>query len=349
MSGADVLLAEISEQPAVVQRLLREGDEVAALGRRLAAAPPRIVRLAGHGTSDNAATFGVYAFARLAGWTAIRDSISVPVYDGILPDARGDVAIGLSQSGETPDVVGWLEAMRAAGAVTVAMTNDPGSALAATAEVVVPLRAGEERSVAATKTYTSELAVLARLAAHAGGSGPALDADLAATAELMDGAVPGLRRAVEPVAEALAWAGRMVLTGRGPEYATAREVALKLTELCQIGAVAMTATDLAHGPVAALDERFPVWISVAADSALPAVREAVGRVRQTRAPLIASGPAAAEVEGAAWRLPVPAAPQLVLSPLLSVLPGQLFAVALARAKGLDPGAPRNLRKVTLAR
>jgi glucosamine--fructose-6-phosphate aminotransferase (isomerizing) len=348
MSGADVLLAEIGEQPEVVRRLLREGAEVAALGRRLAAAPPRIVRLAAHGTSDNAATYAVYAFARLAGWTAIRDSISVPVYDGILPGARGDVAIGLSQSGETPDVVGWLEAMRAGGALAVAVTNDPGSALAAAAEVVLPLRAGEERSVAATKTYSAQLAVLARLAAYAGGSGPAVDEGLAATAEFADAAIPELRSAVEPVARELAWAGRMVVTGRGPEYATAREVALKLTELCQIGAVAMTATDLAHGPVAALDEHFPVWACVAADSALPAVREAVGRVREAGAPLIAAGPAAAEVQ-VAWALSVPAPPRLVLSPLLSVLPGQLFAVALARAKGLDPGAPRGLRKVTHAR
>lgn len=348
MSGADVLLSEISEQPAVLARGLHEGAEVAELGRRLAAAPPRIVRLAAHGTSDNAATYGVYAFARLAGWTAIRDSISLPVYDGIRPDAHGDLVIGLSQSGETPDVVGWLRAMRAGGALAVAVTNDSSSTLAEAAEVVLPLRAGEERSVAATKTYTAELAVLARLAAHAGGSGAALDQDLAATAELLEAAIPSVRSAVEPVAGALAWAGRMVLAGRGPEYATAREIALKLTELCQIGAVAMTATDLAHGPVAALDERFPVWVSVAADSALPAVREAVSRVRGTRAPLIASGPAAAEVEGA-MTLAVPVTPRLVLSPLLSVLPGQLLAVSLARAKGLDPGAPRNLRKVTLAR
>jgi glucosamine--fructose-6-phosphate aminotransferase (isomerizing) len=110
----------------------------------------------------------------------------------------------------------------------------------------------------------------------------------------------------------------------------------------------MTATDLAHGPVAALDVRFPVWVSAAYDAELEAVREAVARVAETRAPLVAAGPAAAEV-GAGHVLPVPRAPLDVLSPLLSVLPGQLFAVALAQAKGLDPGTPRNLRKVTLAR
>jgi len=348
MTNCSVLRGEILEQPDVLRRLLREGREVVDLGRRLAGAPPRIVRLAAHGTSDNAATYGVYAFARLAGWTAIRDSISVPVYDGVRPDARGDLAIGLSQSGETPDVVAWLEAMRAGGALTVAITNDPASALAATAEVVLPLRAGEERSVAATKTYTAELAVLARLAAHAGGDGSTLDDGIAATADLAATALESLDDAVTPLARELAWAGRMVLAGRGPEYATAREIGLKLTELCQVGAVAMTATDLAHGPVAALDEQFPVWLCVAGDSALPAVREAVGRVRETGAPLIASGPAAAELDGVR-ALPVAQPPQLLLSPLLSVLPGQLFAAALATAKGIDPEAPRHLRKVTMAR
>jgi glucosamine--fructose-6-phosphate aminotransferase (isomerizing) len=347
MTGADVLLAEIAEQPSVLDRL-RADTVIAGLGARLAAAPPRIVRLAAHGTSDNAATYGVYAFARLAGWTAIRDSISLPVYEDIHPEVRGDLAIGLSQSGETPDVVAWLEAMRAAGALAVAITNEPASALGRAADVVLALGAGEERSVAATKTYTAELAVLARLAAHAGGQGPALDEGLAATAGLAASAIATLPEAVAPVAASLAWAERLIVTGRGAEYATAREVALKLTELCQVGGVAMTATDLAHGPVAALDVRFPVWISAAYDAELEAVREAVARVKETRAPLVAAGPAAGEL-GAAHPLAVPRAPLSVLSPLLSVLPGQLFAVALAQAKGLDPGAPRNLRKVTFAR
>jgi glucosamine--fructose-6-phosphate aminotransferase (isomerizing) len=346
-SGADVLNAEIAEQPEVLERLRREGTEVAALGRRLAGDRPRLVRLAGHGTSDNVATYGVYAFARLAGGTAIRDSISLPVYEDVRPDAAGDLAVGLSQSGETPDVVRWLEAMREAGALAVAVTNDANSALARAADVVLRLRAGEERSVAATKTYTAELAVVARLAAYAGGRGAQVDEALAATAESTAAALAELPAAVERLASELSWTARMVLVGRGLEFATAREVALKLTELCQVGGVAMTATDLAHGPVAALDERFPVWACVAHDNTLTAVREAAARAREAGAPLIAAGPSAAELEGAR-ALPVPAPAHPVLSPLLTVLPGQLFAVALARAKGLDPGAPRHLRKVTLA-
>jgi len=347
VTGAEILLSEIAEQPAVLERI-RADDAVVELAARVAAAPPRLVRLAAHGSSDNAATYGIYAFGRLARWTAVRDSISLSVYDGMRPAARGDLAIALSQSGETPDVVAWLESMTEAGALTVAVTNNPSSPLARAATAVLPLGAGEERSVAATKTYTAELAVLARLAAHAGGDGPRFDEHLGAAIELASGLLSTLPAAVEAPATALAWAERLMVTGRGPEYATAREIALKLTELCRLGGVAMTATDLAHGPIAAIDDRFPVWVAAGRDAAQDAVREAVTRIRESGAPLVVAGPGAAEL-GGTWVIELPPAPDPVLSPLLSVLPGQLFAVALARAKGLDPGAPRNLRKVTFAR
>ena len=347
MTGAEVLLAEIGEQPGVLERIRGDGA-IPELAARLAAEPSSLVRLAAHGSSDNAATYGIYAFGRLAGRTALRDSISLPVYDGVRLGARGELAIALSQSGETPDVVTWLQAMGEAGATTVAITNVPGSPLARAASAVVSLGAGEERSVAATKTYTAELAVLVRLAAHAGGRGAALDDALGATIELAGELIASLPAVVDPVAEALAWAERLMVTARGPEFATAREIALKLTELCRLGGVAMTATDLAHGPIAALDERFPVWISAARDGSLEAVREAVERIAASGAPIVAAGPGAASL-GARHAIELPAAPDPLLSPLLSVLPGQLFAAALARAKGLDAGAPRNLRKVTLAR
>ena len=132
--------------------------------------------------------------------------------------------------------------------------------------------------------------MLARLAAHAGGRGAALDDALGATIELAGEAIASLPAVVEPVAEALAWAERLMVTARGPEFATAREIALKLTELCRLGGVAMTATDLAHGPIAALDERFPVWISAARDGSLEAVREAVERIAASGAPIVAAGP-----------------------------------------------------------
>jgi glucosamine--fructose-6-phosphate aminotransferase (isomerizing) len=126
-------------------------------------------------------------------------------------------------------------------------------------------------------------------------------------------------------------------------------VALKLTETCRVAAEPLTATDLAHGPVAALDSLFPVWTIASPDESLPVVVEAAARAREAGATIVASGSAAEAVEGASYALPVPEAPAPVLAPLLSVLPGQLFAWALAQAKGLDPDKPHGLSKVTLAR
>jgi glucosamine--fructose-6-phosphate aminotransferase (isomerizing) len=136
--------------------------------------------------------------------------------------------------------------------------------------------------------------------------------------------------------------------GRGPEYATAREIALKLLETCRIAAEPLTATDLAHGPVAALDPLFPVWAIASHDPTLGAVAEAAERSRRFGATVVASGPAAEALAGE-YTLPVPAPSLPLLAPILSVVPGQLFALGLARAKGLDPDEPRGLTKVTLAR
>jgi glutamine---fructose-6-phosphate transaminase (isomerizing) len=165
---------------------------------------------------------------------------------------------------------------------------------------------------------------------------------------ILGDAIPELESAVVPVATAFAYVGRMYVIGRGYELATAREIALKLTETCRVAAEPLTSTDLAHGPVAALDSMFPVWTIASPDESLPALIEAARRVREAGATIVSSGSAADQVEGAAWRLPVPVAPLPVLSPLLSVVPGQLFAAALAEAKGLDPDRPERLTKVTLA-
>jgi glucosamine--fructose-6-phosphate aminotransferase (isomerizing) len=140
----------------------------------------------------------------------------------------------------------------------------------------------------------------------------------------------------------------MFVVGRGPEFATAREISLKLMETCRVAAEPLTATDLAHGPVAALDALFPVWMIASNDASLPAVVDAAKRVRAGGGTILASGPAAGAIEGAAAVLAVPPPPLPLLGPLLSIAPGQVFAWALAQAKGLDPDRPNGLAKVTLA-
>jgi glucosamine--fructose-6-phosphate aminotransferase (isomerizing) len=348
VSGAELLLDEIREQPAAWRRLAGDDGAIAELAAELAAPAPSLVRLAAHGTSDHAAAYATYALRLLCGWTAVRDSMSIALHSGADAARPGELALGLSQSGETPDVVAWLRAARDAGATTVAVTNADRSSLSDAADRVLAIGAGEERSIAATKTYTCTLAALALLGAHAAGRGATMAAGLRAAADAADAALPRLEAAILPVADAWAGAQRMYAIARGIEVATAAEVALKLTEVAYVGARSLTATSMAHGPVAALDATFPVWAVASTDATLDAVVEAVNRARSAGAPVLVTGPAAESVPGATFTVPTPAGDEPLLAPLLSVLPGQLFARALALAKGLDPGAPRHLRKVTSA-
>jgi glutamine---fructose-6-phosphate transaminase (isomerizing) len=347
--SGELFLAEIREQPEALLRLLEHEQEFAAVARAFADRQPTVVRLVGHGTSDAAAAYGVYAFGLLAGWTAIRDSISLTVYYDAPLDLSNALVVALSQSGETPDVVEYVTRTRERGALTVAVTNEPESALGRAAELPLPLAAGPEHAVAASKTYVNQLAALALLAGGAAGRAAEIGDGIRRVADLMREAEGALERAVPRVATAFAYVGRMYVIGRGIEFATAREVALKLTETCRVAAEPLTATDLAHGPVAALDALFPVWTIASRDESLPAVLDAAARVREAGATIVASGNAAAEINDAAFALPVPEAPNPLLAPLLSVVPGQLFAAALAQAKGLDADRPVGLSKVTRAR
>jgi glucosamine--fructose-6-phosphate aminotransferase (isomerizing) len=342
-------LSEIGEQPAAILRLIEQSTAFEQVAAELVERKATTIRMVGHGSSDNAASYGVYAFGLLPGWTALRDSISLTVYYGAELDMTGSTVLALSQSGRTPDVVEYVARARQNGAYTVALTNDPASALAEAADATLPLQAGPELAVAATKTYTNQVAALGLLAAHTAGVGARFSEELRAVAEVMGGLVPAVQEHITNVAVSFAFAGRMFVIGRGSEFATAREIALKLLETCRVAAEPLTATDLAHGPVAALDALFPVWAIASDDQTLPAVLEATARAREAGATIIASGSAADAVLGAAYTLPVPDPPTPLLSPLLSVIPGQLFAWALARTKGLDPDEPRGLSKVTLAR
>ena len=340
--------AEIVEQPDALLRLLDGAATIVEAGRAIRRRRPRFVRLVAHGSSDNAAVYGTYAFGLLGGIPAFRDSISLSVYYGVEHELRPAPVVALSQSGRTPDVVEYVERARRRGALTIAVTNEPASELAGAAEIVIALQAGAERAVAATKTYVNQLGALALLSAAVGDRATSMAEELRRTADLLALTVEQLTSEAEAAARQLAFTGRLFAIGRGLELATAREIALKLTETCRIAAEPLTTTDLSHGPVAALDPLFPVWAVATRDPCLPTVLEAAERVRASGAALIASGDAAGEVEGAGLRLAVPTAPLPVLAPLLSIAPGQLVAGALAAARGLDPDRPVGLQKVTLA-
>ncbi len=337
-----VLRAEIGEQPAAVARLLaREGRRVAALGARLAAADLSWVLVAARGTSDNAARYAQYAFGIVHRLPVALAAPSLVTLYGRPPRVKGALVIGISQSGRSPDVVETVAAARRAGAPTLAIVNDASSPLARAADWVLPLHAGVERSVAATKTYTAQLAAVALLVLSMGGRRREREA-LDAVPDAMDEAL-GVEPAAEALAAPLAEAQRAVVLGRGLHFPTAYEIALKLKELALLLAEPYSAADFQHGPIAMAEKGLPV-ILVSPPGSRPAPEmEVLGKELARRgSPVLAIGP---RRRGS---LPVPRVPEL-LAPLVSIVPGQLLAFHAARARGLDPDRPRGIHKVTETR
>ncbi len=333
---------EIGEQPAALRAtldaLLPRTGEVAAV-----AEGTRQVLFIARGTSDNAAVYGSYLLQVFAGRLATLGSPSVATTYRSRADLSGVLAVALSQSGRTAEIVETLAWAGDCGARTVAVTNSAASPLAETAELALVTEAGSERAVPATKTFSTQLAALAVL-----GIGLGAGVDPAGLRRVPDEiermlAEPG---DVEAAAADLAGATGLVVSGRGLAYATALELALKLKEACYLHAMGLSYADLLHGPIAVVDSATPAII-VAADSG-PALDGAVKLARRVTgagaaALAIGGGPAlAAECRRA---LPGPRLPEW-LAPIGLIVPGQLLTEALARRLGLDPDRPRGLSKVT---
>ena len=341
------LRAEILEQPDVVERLLRDAarpiDELAAAVR--ARRVPYVV-MAARGTSDHAAVYGQYALGVRAGLSVALATPSVLSQYGARPDMHAALVIGVSQSGRSPDVVGVVSEARRQGALTAAITNDAGSPLAEAAEHVLPLNAGPELAVAASKTYTAELATLAILAAALADDGGAARRELDAVPDAMRRALANEERAAE-LAQAHRSMTNCVVLGRGFNLATALEWALKLKELAYVRAHAYSTADFEHGPVAGLESGGRLLAVSASGPMADDLAALIGRLERERDAkvLVLSG---APV-GGAQQLPFPDDLPEWLSPLTAIPPAQLFCYHLTRAKGLSTEAPRGLHKVTLTR
>jgi glucosamine--fructose-6-phosphate aminotransferase (isomerizing) len=341
------MAVDIGEQPEVFARLSEpaQADPIAAVAARVVARRPRHVVLTARGTSDHAALYAAYLMEIRLGLPAGLASPSTITVFGARPDLSEALVIGVSQSGGSPDLVEVLRVARATGALTLAVTNHPGSALAETAELAIDVAAGPERAVAATKTYTAELLALLMLVegVRAGdGKLPAGErATLAVLPELA--ALTLADPAAAELAERYRFAARIVTTGRGYAYPTAREAALKLMETSYLAALAFSGADLLHGPLAMTDPDVPVLAVVGDGPGGRAMREVLAKLGERRADVVAISPS--PVAGAAAQLRVPSLDERH-APLLDILPLQQLALALALARGEDPDAPRGLHKVT---
>jgi glucosamine--fructose-6-phosphate aminotransferase (isomerizing) len=348
---------EIFEQPDIVARLAVDlaPYQAAVAGARDAGA--RFVLYAARGTSDNAAVYGKYLATIHAGVPAgLVIPSSATVYDTPV-DLRECLVVGISQSGETPDVAEYVAHARGAGAFTVAVTNDDDSLLARQAHAVLPTRAGRERAVAATKTYTSQLAALALFWAT-------WCDDAALLVALRDTVPAAMRAALEldpAIAEVSQWlrfSERLLVAARGYNFATALETALKLKETSYIAAMPYSAADLMHGPIAVVEPGYPALLYSLPGRALPAMRRLEGDLLRRGAELVVvedargeaanggTGDRAGADPGRRRSLRLPELLPEPLSPLAAIVPGQLLAARLAETRGYDPDRPRGLRKVT---
>jgi glutamine---fructose-6-phosphate transaminase (isomerizing) len=341
-----LLRDEIGQQPDVLARVIEQNrGTVSAIVEALERRPPGFVLIASRGSSGNAARYGQHVFGRLNRLPVGFASPSLHTVYEAPPRLRNALVLGISQSGQSPDVVSVLEDATHQGQITVAVTNDPESPIALAARHVLPLHAGTERAVAATKTYSASLCAVAQLAAALAGD-ESLLRELSSIPASVARQIRGVdaERAVELAA---AWQSCAVV-GRGPNYGTAFEIALKVKELTGITAEPYAPADLLHGPIAIVERGYPLIVVAPSGPARPALEELLDAIRQRGgAPLILSDePKLARAKELVIRLvPVPE----WLSPLVAVVPAQLLAAGIAERRGVDTDRPFGLSKVTLTR
>jgi glucosamine--fructose-6-phosphate aminotransferase (isomerizing) len=322
--------AEIAEQPEVAARLLERGAATAhAIGSRVRDVAPGVFVIAARGSSDHAALYAKYLFgARNQALVALA-APSLFTHYAHPPRMSSSCVMGISQSGESPDVIAVVEEGRRQGAITIAITNDAGSKLARAAELVLPLDAGPEVSVPASKTYTASLVALAMIS-QAIDPDPKFASALAATPDAMRrtlGAEAGVESLVAPLT-----GPRAVVLGRGFNFSTAEEIALKLSETSYVLARAWSVADFEHGPIAIVEAGLPVLV------------------------VDGGGPVAPDLDQLRHRLEAKGCHVLYLkdesgvpeelTPITLAMLGQLLAHRVAVAKGMDPDRPRTIQKVT---
>lgn len=334
------MAVEIAEQPQVWQRVLADGaDAIAKVAAEITDAAPRFVLFIGRGSSDHAALYGKYLVEITHGLPAGLVSPSTMTVYGTRPQLRDVLYIAVSQSGGSPDLVRSIEIAREQGALTLAVTNNPNSALAAAAELHLDVFAGQEQSIAATKSYTAEILTLYLLFDRArGGDGRHARQLPDLGARLLDCDIGG-------IVQRYRFAQRLIITGRGYSYPTALEAALKLMETCYFSAQAFSGADLLHGPLATVDPQMPVLAIVQEGAGGQAMLPVLSRLAERNADVVAVGPGRA-LEHVVGQIMLPGGIPEELSPLLEILPLQQLALQLAIARGGDPDKPRGLYKVT---
>lgn len=343
---------EIAEQPIVLERLLNQETKTAqTIAAAIRGFDPAFITIAARGTSDNAARYAQYLFGAFARLPVALATPSLHTLYEAPPNFARALVIGISQSGAGADVRQVLVDAQAQGALTVGITNDPASPIAQTADYHLCLQAGEERSVAATKTYTAELGAIAMLVTAL------VDHD---NLQQEIRRLPGYaaQTLTDYISSPLAdpgWVERyrymdqFSTIGRGYNYCTAFEINLKVKELCYVTGDPYSEADFRHGPIAVIHPGFPVMVVAPAGKTFPVVVDLLDKLHEREAELLVISNDEAAFKHAQNVMRLPADMPEWLTPITAVIHGQVFALRLAIAKGYAVDQPRGLTKVTSTR
>lgn len=342
--SAQILKSEILEQPELIRQLrANEQSQVNDIGKRLSG-QFRYVMIAARGTSDNAARFAQYLLGANNRLTVALATPSLFSLYQTPPDLTDALVIGISQSGQSPDIVSVLAAGRRQKRPTLAITNDPNSPLAEAADYVIPLHAGAEKAVAATKTYTCSLLALCMLACSLDNSREKTDS-LRQVGDWMETMLNDTLSLLKEV-QRYRYAQHVAVIGRGFNYATAFEIALKVKELTRIVSEPYSSADFRHGPIATIQPGFPVILVAPGGVVFQDVEELATRLHRSGADMVIISDNQKLLTSADIPMEIPPGIPEWLTPLVTVLPGQLFAMQLAIEKKLDADHPSGLSKVT---
>jgi len=339
------LHAEITEQPDRIKSLLfSQRKTVERIAAEIQKRDIQYVFLSARGTSDNAGRYANYLLGAMNGLPLALATPSLFTYYKQPPKLKNALVIGISQSGQSPDIVSVLEEGKKQGCLTLAITNEPSSPLAQTSDFVLDIQAGAEKAVAATKTYTAELMAVAMLSTALHGTKKAW-VELAKVPAWMAQALKH-DDFISQAAQRYRYIDQTVVLGRGFNYATAFEWALKMKELTYIIAEPYSSADFAHGPIAMMVSGYPVFAVAPKGKVFDSMLEMLKRLRELSAELVVISNDKRALSLAQVPLNIPADVPEWLSPLVSILPAQLFAYHLTIAKGYDTEQPRSIRKVT---
>jgi glucosamine--fructose-6-phosphate aminotransferase (isomerizing) len=339
-----ILSKEIHEQPAVLKQLIRsESENAIRLANDLKGTFKYVVIVA-RGSSDNAARYAQYLFGA---YNHLQVALATPSLFTLYhspPHLDGALVLAVSQSGQSPDIIEVITEGKRQGCPTLAITNAPNSPLALASENHLYIHAGPEKAVAASKSYTASLGALALLSTALGGDSERL-AQLRVVPDAIEQTLSGLLNVINRV-ERYRYMAHCAVIGRGFNYSTAFEVSLKIKELTRVVTEPYSSADFRHGPVAMVRDGFPVILVAPEGATFPDMRSLVSDVQGLGAELLIISDNTEILGQAHLAMKLPKNVPEWLTPLIAVLPGQLFAMALAEAKGLDPDSPVGLHKVT---